>query len=150
DKASLFINGEEVRAIHTANAHTDGDSLVWFKVSNVIHMGDIFFNLRYPFIDHETGGTIDGTIQGVEKALKKADGETIVIPGHGPVTDRAGLEAYLALLKDVRARVAALKGKGKSLAEVQAAKPSAAYDEVWSQNFVSGDMFIAMVYETLP
>lgn len=149
DKASIFLNGEEARAIHAGHAHTDGDSMVWFKASNVLHMGDLFFNRLYPFIDSGAGGSIDGLLAALEEALPKTDADTIIIPGHGPIANRGDLIAYRDMLKTVRERVAALKAEGKTLAEVLAAKPTAEFDQVWSWPAVDAEKLIRPIFETV-
>lgn len=126
---SLHLNGEETRLIHVTNAHTDGDSLVHFTASNVIHMGDTMFLGRYPFIDVDAGGSIDGVIKAVKTAIDLSDTGTKIIPGHGPVTDLAGLKAYHTLLTETRAIVFALKQEGKSLADIQALMPLKKFDQ---------------------
>ncbi len=143
DEMSLHLNGEEARLYHIANAHTDGDSIVHFKGSNVIHMGDTMFHGRYPFIDVDAGGSVHGDIKAAALALSKSDDQTKIIPGHGPMTDKAGLIAYKVMLEAARDRVKALKDAGKSLEEVQAAKPMADYDktitgggEKWQATFL--------------
>ena len=123
DKLSLHMNGEEARVIHVKNAHTDGDSIIHFKASNVIHMGDTFFNNRLPFMDVSNGGSIDGVIEAARVVLALADDETMVIPGHGKVTDKAGVVSYLEILEESRSIVSALKTEGKSLEDIQAANP---------------------------
>lgn len=144
-----FHLGEEARAYHIAHAHTDGDSFIHFMGSNVIHMGDLLFVDRYPFIDIESGGSLDGMIEGLETALALTDAETKIIGGHGPLTDRAGLERSISMLKQARERVGAMIADGKSLDEIIAARPMAAYDETWGWNFIGPDRFLTSVYESL-
>ena len=104
---TFHLNGDDIRAIHVDHAHTDGDSLIHWTRANVLHMGDTFFNGLLPFIDLDSGGSIDGAIAAVETGLRLANDETRIIPGHGPMARRADLAAYLAMLRDVRTRVAA-------------------------------------------
>ncbi len=125
---SLHMNGEDARIIHVKNAHTDGDSIIYFRGSNVIHMGDIMFNGMFPFIDVDNGGDIDGVLMGLDLAIEAIDEETIVIPGHGQVTDKAGLIAYRKTMAELRDVVAKLKDEGKTLEEVQAMDPFKDYD----------------------
>jgi glyoxylase-like metal-dependent hydrolase (beta-lactamase superfamily II) len=138
-----------VRVIHISNAHTDGDALVWFEQANVLHMGDIYFNGLYPFIDLGSGGGIHGMIAGVDKGLLLAGTGTVVVPGHGPLSDRAGLEAYGAMLKGFRDRIAALKAEGKPLEEVVAAKPTAEFDEALGGGFIPPQLLVEFIYESL-
>jgi glyoxylase-like metal-dependent hydrolase (beta-lactamase superfamily II) len=130
-------------------AHTDGDSMIHFKKANVLHMGDVFFNGGYPFIDLGSGGNALGILEAVEQALELADGETKIIPGHGPLTDRAGLVAYRDMLRGSIDKVEALAAEGKSLEEVQAAKPTATFDEAWGGGFIGPDDFVAEIYQSL-
>ena len=146
---SLHLNGDAVRVIHVANAHTDGDSLVFFQGANVLHMGDVFFNGLYPFIDLGSGGGIHGMIAAVERGLELADDETIVVAGHGPASDRAGLAAYAEMLRGFRDRIAALKAEGKSLEEVVAARPTAEFDDALGGRFISPERLVGFIYESL-
>lgn len=123
DQAGLHLNGEHARMHHVSNAHTDGDSIVHFEGSNVVHMGDTFFKGSFPFIDVGNGGSVDGVIAAASKVLSLVNDDTRIIPGHGPVTDKAGLTAYRDMLVVVRERVAEMKAAGKTLEEVQAANP---------------------------
>ncbi len=149
DELAFHLNGEEVRVHHVPHAHTDGDSLVHFTKSNVIHMGDLMFNGFYPFIDLGSGGNLLGMIAGVETALAIADDKTRIIPGHGPLTDRKGLEAYHHMLVTARDRIRALIDEGKSLEEAIAARPMADYDETWGTRFIKPEQFVTFVYRSL-
>jgi glyoxylase-like metal-dependent hydrolase (beta-lactamase superfamily II) len=146
---SLHLNGDTVRVIHVASAHTDGDSLVFFETANVLHMGDVFFNGLYPFIDLGSGGGIHGMIAAVRLGLELADDETIVVAGHGPNADRAGMQAYLEMLESFRGRIAALKSAGKTLEEVVAANPTADYDATHGGRFISPERLVGFIYESL-
>ncbi|MFP7723010.1 MBL fold metallo-hydrolase [Lysobacter sp. A3-1-A15] len=146
---TLHLNGDTVRVVHVADAHTDGDALVKFERANVLHMGDTFFHGSYPFIDSASGGDVDGVLVAVHRGLELADADTIVVPGHGERTDRAGLAAYGALLRGYRDRIAAMKAEGQSLEEVIAAKPTAATDEAMGQGFIKPEQLVRSIYETL-
>src|SRR5262249_49302887 len=130
DTTTLHVNGEDVVAFHVAPAHTDGDVVVWFPAANVVHMGDTFFSATYPIIDLESGGSIHGLVAASERVLARIDAQTKVIPGHGQVTDKAGLQKYHDMLVGTRDAVAKLVKAKKSLDETVAAKPTAAWDEV--------------------
>jgi len=150
DEMSLHLNGDEARIIHVGGAHTDGDSFIHFKGSNLIHMGDLFFNEMFPFIDVSNGGSVDGMIKAADKALAIANDETIVIPGHGPVTDKAGLMAYRAMLQETRDMVADFKAKGMSIDEIRETNPLEAYKEKWasfSQNWAN--QFLGFVFNSV-
>lgn len=149
DGVSLHFNGDVATAVHVAKAHTDGDALVKFAQANVLHMGDTFFHQAYPFIDVSSGGSIDGLISAVDTGISLCDADTIVIPGHGPRTDRAGLQAYRELLATSRAAVASLKAAGKTVEETIAAKPTAGTDEALGKGFIKPDGFVRFIYQTL-
>lgn len=150
DQAALHLNGEQTRLHHVSNAHTDGDSVVHFEGSNVIHMGDTFFHERFPFIDVENGGSVDGVIAAADKVLAIADDATRIIPGHGPVTDREGLTQYRDMLATVRARVAEMKAGGSSLEEVQAAGVIDDYlDDYGAGGGNWPAMFVSFVYNSV-
>ena len=144
---TFHLGDETIHALHVYNAHTDGDVIVRFERANVVHMGDTFFSGFYPIIDLESGGSIDGMIAATDKALPWLDANTRVIPGHGAVSDKAGLLEYQAMLKGVRAAVNKLKKK--PLAQVQAAKPTAPWDAKWGQGSMKPDRFVEIVYNSL-
>jgi cyclase len=146
---TFHINGDEVFAHHVARAHTDGDAVVQFRKSNVIHMGDTFFNKLYPFIDTSSGGSVAGVLAAVDLVLRLADDDTKIIPGHGPLGTKADLEAYREMLVAVSARVRQLIRQGRTLEQVVAAKPTAKYDEVWGKGFLPPEKFVAMLYGNL-
>lgn len=149
NEVSLHLNGDDVHVWHVAHAHTDGDALVKFGTANVLHMGDIYFNGMYPFIDAESGGSIGGLLAAVERGLALSDEKTLVVPGHGAVSNRAELAAYGAMYKGYRDRVAALKREGKSLEEILAAKPTAATDAALGKTFIKPDELVTSIYKTL-
>ena len=132
---------------HYAPAHTDSDISVHFTEADVLHVADTFWNGYYPFIDYSTGGSIDGMIQATDVNLAKITNNTIVIPGHGAIGDKSQLTFYRDLLVTTRDKVAALKKQGKSLDEIVAAKPTAAWDEKWGGGFMSPRMFTGLVFE---
>jgi glyoxylase-like metal-dependent hydrolase (beta-lactamase superfamily II) len=146
---TFHLNGDEVRAVHAPHAHTDGDAVIWFTKNNVVHMGDLFFNRMYPFIDSDTGGSADGVVAGVDKALARADDATRVIPGHGPLGNKADLKAYRDMLATIAGRVREQKQQGKKLEEVIAAKPTAEFDEAWGKGFLTPAKFVEMLYRAL-
>jgi len=122
---------------------------VRFTKANVLHMGDVFFNGVYPFIDAGTGGTINGMIAGAEQGLTLANEQTKIVPGHGPLGDKAALQRAHDMLVTARDRVKALKDAKKSLADVIAAKPTADLDATWGKGFTPPDSFVTLVYNTL-
>ncbi|HPO00305.1 MAG TPA: hypothetical protein PK879_06300, partial [Opitutaceae bacterium] len=106
----------------------------------------LYFEGVYPYIDVATGGWIDGMIAGCREILARIDDKTLVVPGHGPVTDKAHLEAYVAMLSGISAKITPMVKAGKSLDEVKAAKPTADYDQVWGQNWNKPDAFVELAY----
>jgi glyoxylase-like metal-dependent hydrolase (beta-lactamase superfamily II) len=149
DVRKMQMNGEQLEAGRIPPAHTDTDIYVHFKRSNVLHLGDVFFNGMYPFIDAGTGGHINGQIAGATLALKLADTSTKIVPGHGPVADKSALTAYRDMLVTIRDRVKTLKTSGRSLADVVAAKPSAEFDAAWGKGMMQPNDFIGIVYSTV-
>lgn len=148
DQASIFINGIEARAIHFDNAHTDGDSVIYFEEQNLIHMGDIFFRARFPFIDVDSGGSINGTIHAVKTMIDMSNENTVIIPGHGEVGDKAALLDYYNMLTTIRDRVQALIDEGATLEAVLAAKPAEGHDD-WTWNFINPERMVTAVYRSL-
>ena len=149
DTTTLHVNGEDVVVFHVAPAHTDGDAIVWFPKANVVHMGDTFFNGIYPIIDLESGGSIHGMIAASERVLHRIGDGTKVIPGHGPVTDKAGLQKYHDMLVGVRAAVTKLVKEKKSLEQTVAAGPTAPWDEAWGKGFMKPETFTKVLWTEL-
>jgi cyclase len=141
-------NGDTVELVHYDPAHTDTDIYIHFQNADVLHLGDIFFNKSYPFIDEGSGGSIGGTISAAQKSLGLAGDKTKIIPGHGPLGDKADLKAYIDMLSTVRDKVAALKKSGASEQEVIAKKPTADLDSMWAHGG-SPDMFVGIAYRTV-
>ena len=146
---NLYLNGDDIRAFHAPNAHTDGDTVVQFAKSDVIHMGDTFFNKMYPFIDTSSGGSVAGVLAAADRALKLAGDKTKIIPGHGPLGTKADLKAYRDMLAAVSGQVAAQIKQGKKLEEVVASKPTAKLDAAWGKGFLTPDKFVEMLYGNL-
>lgn len=143
---TLRLNGATIALKYYGPAHTDGDISAYFTEADVFHTGDTWWNGYYPFIDYSTGGSLDGMIKAAEANLAMVTDKTVVVPGHGPVGGKSEMIEYRDVLATIRDRIAALKGKGKSLDEIVAAKPTAAYDAKWGKGFVSGDFFTKLVY----
>ncbi len=150
DAVTFHWNGDEIRVYHVPPAHTDGDSIVHFAKADVVHMGDVFFNGGYPFIDTSSGGKVDGVIAAADRVLAGIGEKTRIIPGHGPLATKADLQAYRDVVKTLRDRIAKLKAEGKSRDEVIAAKPTADHDAKWGGGFMKGDTFTGLVYDSLP
>ncbi|PYT59828.1 MAG: MBL fold metallo-hydrolase [Acidobacteria bacterium] len=145
----LQANGETLLLEHVSPAHTDTDIYIHFQKANVIHMGDLFFNGLYPFIDGSTGGKIAGMIAAADKVLPLANNYTKIVPGHGSLGNKADLAKFRDLLITARDRVQKLKGAGKSAQETVAAKPFADLEPAWGKGFFNGDVFVQIVYLTL-
>ena len=148
DEASVYLNGEAVRLIHVGHAHTDGDSIIYFEDSNIVHMGDVMFNNCFPFIDIGRGGSASGTLSAVEAVLNTIDDETVVVAGHGNTTNKAGLAAYHQAISVMVDSVAALKASGMSLEEVLEARPTAAYDETWTWMYGNAKSIVTAIYNS--
>jgi cyclase len=146
---TFYLNGDSISGFHVPPAHTDGDAIVYFRHANVVHMGDIYFEGMYPFIDVASGGSVDGVIAAVDRVLGMTGRDTKVIPGHGPLSSRSELEAYRGMLVTVRDRVRALVRQGKTLAQVQAAEPAAEYDVTWGRGFLRPEQFVEILYSDL-
>jgi len=149
DGVALYLNGDELEVTHVAHAHTDGDSVIHFKKANVVHMGDTFFNGMYPFIDVDSGGSVDGMIAAADKVLSMVDDRTKIIPGHGPLGSKGDLQTYRKVLVGIRDQVKPLIAQGKTLDQVIAAKPTAQWDATWGKGFMKPDVFVSFVYRSL-
>jgi cyclase len=146
---AFHSGGETIHVVHVPPAHTDGDALVHFVRGNTIHMGDNFFNGRYPFVDLSSGGSFEGVINAVNAAMPYVNDSTKVIPGHGPLGGKRELVAYRDVLTKIRDRVAALIKAGKTKEQVIAAKPSAEWDATWGTGFMKPDVFLGIVYDSM-
>jgi cyclase len=156
-KLSHFFNGEGVQLIHQPAAHTDGDTLVWFRGSDVIAAGDVFSTTTYPVIDVKQGGTINGVVEGLNRILRlciaefRTEGGTLVVPGHGRLSDSADVAYYRDMVTILRDRVRAMVGRGLSLEQVKAAKPTADYDPRYGATTGpwTSDQFVEAAYVSL-
>ena len=146
DEHHVHHNDTNIALKYYGPAHTDSDISVLFEEADVIHVGDTLWNGIYPFIDYSTGGSIDGMIRAAQRNLRVTTDKTVVIPGHGPVANKASLTAFRDMLSTIRNNVAALKKQGKSLSETIAARPSAAYDAKWGQFLITPAFFVTLVY----
>ena len=139
-------NGRHIEVTHIATAHTDGDAIVHFPRANVFHMGDTFFRGRYPFIDVDSGGDVDGVIEAANFVLERSSEGTRIIPGHGDLATPEHLREYRDMLETVRLRVAGLVANGRTEDQVVAAAPTADLDVVWGEN---PERFVRAVYRSL-
>jgi cyclase len=149
DSLMFHLNGQDIAVFHVAPAHTDGDAVVWFRNANVVHCGDTFFNGLYPVIDVSSGGSIDGMIAADDRILKLVNDETKIIPGHGPLGDKAKLKEFRDMLAGVSANVKKLVAKKMTKDQVIAAKPTAAWDEAFAKGGRKPDGFVGVVYDDL-
>ena len=147
-RLTVHFAGEELELIHPdcQQGHTSGDIVVYYRHANIVHMGDLLFSNTYPYIDVADGGWIDGMAAACREVLARIDGKTVVVPGHGPIVDKAGLEAFTAMLEGVSAAITPLVKAGKTLDEVKAAKPTAAFDAVWGKGWMKPDTFVELAY----
>lgn len=145
ESVTLHLDGETIQVFHVKNAHTDGDAVIYFKESNVIHAGDVFVRYGLPFIDQQHGGGIDGMINGIDQIIALGNDDSKIIPGHGELAGKKDLVDYKKMLVTVRDRIAgAIKG-GKTLQQIIDADPAKEYKSV----FDSRAVFIKLVYDSL-
>lgn len=149
DRHTMTANGEQITLSYVLPAHTDTDISIHYTKGNVLHLGDLFFNGFYPFIDASTGGRINGMIDAANSALKLVDDKTRIVPGHGPLADKAALTTYRDVITTIRDRVQKLKTSGRTLDEVVAANPSKEFDATWGKGFMDPKTFLTIVYNTL-
>jgi cyclase len=146
DAVTFHINGDSVVATHVPPAHTDGDAIVYFVKANVIHMGDVFHNAGLPFVDRSSGGSIDGVIGTADRVLSIANAETKIIPGHGPLADRARLKAWRDAVAALRDRMRTLVAAGQTVDQVLAAKITEAYAKDWAGGH---ERFVRILHQEL-
>ncbi|MGK3987215.1 MBL fold metallo-hydrolase [Sorangium sp. So ce136] len=148
DKVSLHLNGEEIRALHIPSGHTDGDTVVYFTKSNVVHMGDDFVTYGFPFVDLVSGGSVKGLIAAIDRMVKELPADVKVIPGHGKVSGVEDMKKLSATLKDCVRLIEAEVKKKRTLKQIQDAKVLAKHDEL-GKGFVSADAFVEVVFKEL-
>ncbi|MDG2090421.1 MAG: MBL fold metallo-hydrolase [Gammaproteobacteria bacterium] len=151
DHMQFHFNDETIDLHHIAPAHTSGDAIIYLRNSNIIHMGDVFNNDGYPFVDTDNGGDIDGMIEFCKSALRTINEETIVLPGHGEMLTYDDLENHITMLETVRNRIGRLIDGGNSLEEVLAARPTSDFDDKYGLPTLAGDptIFINRIYKSL-
>jgi glyoxylase-like metal-dependent hydrolase (beta-lactamase superfamily II) len=151
DQINFHWNGTEIVAFHVPNAHTDGDSIIAYPQKNVLHMGDVFFNGFYPFVDVSSDGSLDGYIAAVERvlALPFVNNQTKIIPGHGPLATPADLRSYLTMMQTARQRISALIDRGLSEDQAVAADPMADHNAEWGGGFMNPENFVRLSYQSL-
>ena len=151
DEANLYINGEHIALFHLENAHTDGDIMVYFTGSNVLHTGDNYFRGRFPYIDLDSGGSVEGYVTAVERALMVIDENTKIIPGHGTVSNKSEYKSFLEMLKSMRDAVKKHIKAGKTEEEVvsNSAITRAYEDKGYGSGFINGERFRRILYKSL-
>jgi len=145
---TVHLNGEDIRALYFPAGHTDGDSIIFFPKSNVVHMGDDFVTYGFPFIDVDAGGSINGMIDGVEKVIGQVPADVRIIPGHGPISSLDDMRAYLAMLKATRDVVANALKDGKTLDQMKQARILDPWKK-YSGQFISEDVFLETLCNSL-
>ena len=148
DSISIHFNGEEIRAIYLPHGHTDGDAVVYFSGSNVVHMGDDFFSGRFPFVDLSSGGSVQGLVVAVRSVLEQLPPDVKIIPGHGPLSGREDLEAYLEMVEESLGLVSAGIEAGRGLQELQAEGMPDRWAD-WGGGFINSDRWIEILYRSL-
>ena len=147
DDMALYVNGDTLRIGYIGvNAHTDGDTYVRFEKANVLQTGDLFFSGFYPFIDYAVGGSLDGMITAEQKLLGMVDDKTRIIPGHGAVSNKAGLQEELDMLRKVRDIMQPQCTSGRSMEDVVAVKPLATLPEKFGKGFLDTETFVKLIY----
>jgi glyoxylase-like metal-dependent hydrolase (beta-lactamase superfamily II) len=149
DSITLHLNGDEIHFVHVDTAHTDGDAIAHFVNANVIQTGDLIFSEGFPFIDLASGGSVDGYIAADRKILAMANDQTLIIPGHGHLTNEKELETYLNMITIIHDNILNQVKAGKTKDEVLASKPTKDYDAVWGKGFMKPDVFVGIVYQSL-
>ena len=149
DNVTFHFNGLEIRASHPENAHTDGDSVIQFIGLDIVHAGDVMFNGFFPFIDLDSGGSIEGYITALEALEQMVGPDTVIISGHGPIANKADVNAKLAMLKDSKDIVSKLIAEGMTLEQVKAAEPLAKYHADWEWQFITTEIMTETFYRGL-
>lgn len=149
DRLTIHVNGEDIRALHVQDGHTDGDSVIFFQQSNVVHMGDDFFNGGFPVIDINNGGTVRGMIAAIEKLLPTLPDDVKIIPGHGPLGDKKSLAAFAAMLRSTSAALEKEMKAGKSLEDIKKNNPLAAWVADWGKGGVPVERYTDTLFADL-
>lgn len=150
DSVSFHLNGQKAQAFHVANAHTDGDSVVYFPDSNVIHAGDVFFNSLFPYIDLDAGGSVEGFLAAQARLLSMSDNDTTIISGHGAAAaSKSDLQSAYAMLLDARGRVKQLLAAGKNEQEILDINPLGEYHDEWNWGFITTERMTSTLVRDL-
>jgi glyoxylase-like metal-dependent hydrolase (beta-lactamase superfamily II) len=149
ESLSLHLNGDRLDVVHVNDAHTDGDAVLWWRAANVVHTGDVYVSGSFPFVDLDSGGTLAGLVAAVETILARVDDATIVIPGHGPVSNRRELTEYRDMIVTIGRRIREGVEHGRNLDEVLASRPTAEYDARYGQGFITPTRLVGILYRDL-
>lgn len=145
---SIHFNGEELRVMHYPHGHTDGDSIIFFTKSNVVHMGDDFFAGRFPFVDIDSGGSVEGLMKNVQDVISKVPADVKIIPGHGPISTLDDLKKYHRMLVETTAVVSKKMKAGKSLKEIQTEGFAEEWKE-WGSGFINAERWIETIHRSM-
>jgi glyoxylase-like metal-dependent hydrolase (beta-lactamase superfamily II) len=145
---TVHLNGEDIRALHFPSGHTDGDSVIFFPKSNVVHMGDDFVTYGFPFIDLSGRGSVEGMIAALETIIPELPADVKIIPGHGPLSNLDDMRRYLAMLKDTTAVVANGIKQGKTMEQMKAENVLAPWQK-WSGDFITSEQWLITLYNDL-
>ena len=149
DGLNVHLNGEDIVIFHVDHAHTDGDALYYFPKSNVLHTGDCFMKGRFPFIDRNSGGSVDGWLSGVSRAITMIDDETVIIPGHGDLANKKDYREVRDAVMSIRDAVKMKIKAGMDLDQIKTAKITSALDATMGSGFIKSDAFITTIYNEL-
>lgn len=145
---TLRFNGETIKALHVPNGHTDGDSIIFFKNANIVHMGDHYFNGMFPFVDVDSNGSVHGVADNIEKMLHKIDEKTVVVPGHGPISNKKELMAFREMLMGTADEIDTMMNNSMTLEAIQEKGLSEQW-EAWGNGFLSEKVWISIVHSSL-
>ncbi|NNE10524.1 MAG: MBL fold metallo-hydrolase [Gemmatimonadetes bacterium] len=148
EDVTFYWDGGAIEVFHVGPAHTDTDAMIYFRKENVLHMGDIFFNGAFPFIDVTSGGTAAGYVPAIDRALALTGDDTVIIPGHGAIAGRKDLLAYREFMQEITSAIQTVVEDGRTLEEVKAMDLLAKYPESWGAGFVQPDLFITTLYRS--
>jgi glyoxylase-like metal-dependent hydrolase (beta-lactamase superfamily II) len=146
---TLHFNGEDIHVIHVDPAHTDGDSIIVFPKAKVVHMGDCYMTISYPFVDLGSGGSFDGFVSATEKVIGMTDETFKIIPGHGPLSNKAEIKGWHDMLVEIRATVKKQADAGKPLDAIQKQKLTAKWDDKWGQKFIKADQIVEFAFKAV-
>ncbi len=149
DELTFHMNGHTIQVIHVPPAHTDGDAIIFFQEANVFHMGDTFFNGRFPYIDLNSGGNVGGLIAAGEKVLSMSNGETKIIPGHGSLATTNDLEIYLGVVRKAVELAEKAKADGMSADQAVANDIFSEFPAAWGSGFMSSERFLRIIFDSL-